>query len=84
MQRPIWRDPEFAQYPPHCLVGTPGQKKLPETLTGDEIIALLKGIPPVRAPYEEPEPQRGPGPSVPVAGRPRTIGPIAPEPQPGR
>jgi cell division protease FtsH len=55
-----------------------------ETLTGDEIVALLKGIPPVRAPYEEPEPQRGPGPSVPQAGRPRSIGPIAPEPQPGR
>ncbi|HTT84088.1 MAG TPA: ATP-dependent zinc metalloprotease FtsH [Rhizomicrobium sp.] len=56
-----------------------------ETLTGDEIVALLKGIPPVRAPYEEPEPQRGPGPSVPQAGRPRGIGgPIAPEPQPGR
>ena len=55
-----------------------------ETLTGDEIVALLKGIPPVRTPYEEPEPQRGPGPSVPAAGRPRTIGPIAPEPQPGR
>ncbi len=54
-----------------------------ETLTGDEIIALLKGIPPVRAPYEEPEPQRGPGPSVPQAGRPRGIGPVAPEPQPG-
>ena len=53
-----------------------------ETLTGDEIIALLKGIPPVREPYEEPEPQRGPGPSVPAAGRPRTIGPIGPEPQP--
>jgi cell division protease FtsH len=55
-----------------------------ETLTGDEIVALLKGIPPVRAPYEEPEPQRGPGPSVPQAGRSRSIGPIAPEPQPGR
>jgi len=53
-----------------------------ETLTGDEIVSLLKGIPPVRAPYEEPEPQRGPGPSVPAAGRPRTIGPIGPEPQP--
>ena len=25
-----------------------------ETLTGDEIIALLKGIPPVRTPYEDP------------------------------
>jgi cell division protease FtsH len=55
-----------------------------ETLTGDEIIGLIKGIPPVRNPYEEPEPQRGSGPSVPQAGRPRGIGPIAPEPQPGR
>ena len=54
-----------------------------ETLTGDEIIALLKGIAPVRTPYEEPEPQRGPGPSVPQAGRPRTPGPLVPEPQPG-
>jgi nicotinamidase/pyrazinamidase len=24
-------DPEFAQYPPHCLVGTPGQQKIPQT-----------------------------------------------------
>jgi cell division protease FtsH len=55
-----------------------------ETLTGDEIIGLTKGIEPVRKPYEEPEPQRGAGPSVPQAGRPRGIGPIAPEPQPGR
>ena len=53
-----------------------------ETLTGDEIVALLKGIPPVRAPYEEPEPQRGPGPSVPQTGRQRGV--VAPEPQPGR
>jgi cell division protease FtsH len=53
-----------------------------ETLTGDEIIALIKGIQPVRKPYEEPEPQRGPGPSVPAAGR--RIGPATPEPQPGR
>jgi nicotinamidase/pyrazinamidase len=29
-------DPEFAQYPPHCIVGTPGQKKLAETTTGRE------------------------------------------------
>ena len=57
-----------------------------ETLSGDEINGLLKGIAPVRTPYEEPEPQRGPGPSVPAAGRPRGPGPgiIAPEPQPGR
>ncbi len=24
-------DAEFAEYPPHCLVGTPGQRKIPET-----------------------------------------------------
>ncbi|MGC2323170.1 MAG: isochorismatase family cysteine hydrolase [Terriglobales bacterium] len=24
-------DEEFSQYPPHCLAGTPGQKKIPET-----------------------------------------------------
>jgi cell division protease FtsH len=55
-----------------------------ETLSGDEINALLKGIPPVRTPYEEPEPQRGPGPSVPQAGVPRGPGGmITPEPQPG-
>ncbi|HEY1636885.1 MAG TPA: ATP-dependent zinc metalloprotease FtsH [Rhizomicrobium sp.] len=54
-----------------------------ETLTGDEIVALLKGIPPVRTPYEEPEAPRPPA-SVPSAGRPRgpTI-PVTPEPQPG-
>jgi cell division protease FtsH len=57
-----------------------------ETLTGDEIIALLKGVSPVRTPYEEPVlPARGEGPSVPAAGKPRTSpgpGPmINPEPQ---
>lgn len=25
-------DPEFSQFPPHCLVGTTGQKKIPETV----------------------------------------------------
>jgi cell division protease FtsH len=56
-----------------------------ETLTGDEIVALLKGIPPVRTPYEDPVlPSRGEGTSVPVAGKPRGPGPIiTPEPQPG-
>jgi cell division protease FtsH len=59
-----------------------------ETLTGDEIIALLKGIPPVRTPYEDPVlPGRGEGStSVPAAGKPRpSNGPgpiITPEPQP--
>jgi cell division protease FtsH len=54
-----------------------------ETLSGDEIIALLKGIAPVRTPFEEPEPPRTPGSSVPSAGRPRPVIPT-PEPQPGR
>ena len=58
-----------------------------ETLTGDEINALLKGIPPVRTPYEDPVlPSRGEGTSVPAAGKPRpAAGPgpiISPEPQP--
>ncbi len=57
-----------------------------ETLTGDEIVALLKGIPPVRTPYEDPVvPGRGEGTSVPVAGKPRPAAPgpiITPEPQP--
>src|SRR5262245_39662642 len=30
-------DPGFAQYPRHCLRGTPGQKKLRETTTGGEV-----------------------------------------------
>jgi len=30
-------DPEFQQYPPHCIKGTTGQAKLTETLTGDEV-----------------------------------------------
>jgi len=25
-------DPEFQQFPPHCVEGTPGQQKIPETL----------------------------------------------------
>ena len=37
---PVWasadahhvNDPEFNQFPPHCLKGTPGQKKVPQTL----------------------------------------------------
>jgi len=57
-----------------------------ETLTGDEIKALLRGERPVRTPYEEPEPQPQSRPSgtVPAAGRPREPGiTISPEPQPG-
>jgi cell division protease FtsH len=42
-----------------------------ETLTGDEIVGVLKGVPPVR---EEPEAKRPTGPSVSV--------PISPRPDP--
>ncbi len=31
------KDPEFAQFPPHCLRGTAGQKKLGETTSGREV-----------------------------------------------
>jgi nicotinamidase/pyrazinamidase len=30
-------DPEFEQFPPHCIRGTKGQKKIDETQTGSEI-----------------------------------------------
>jgi cell division protease FtsH len=57
-----------------------------ETLTGDEIKALLAGRPPVRTPYDEPPPEsHRPSSTVPKSGRPRGepdtgIGPT-PEPQ---
>jgi nicotinamidase/pyrazinamidase len=31
-------DAEFVQFPPHCLVGTPGQKKIPETQLTNALI----------------------------------------------
>jgi nicotinamidase/pyrazinamidase len=31
-------DPEFAQWPPHCVVGTPGQRRIPETLFPDAVV----------------------------------------------
>jgi len=31
-------DPEFAQFPPHCVKGTPGQRKLAETTLGRPLI----------------------------------------------
>lgn len=30
-------DEEFGQYPPHCLLGTPGQEKILESRTGREV-----------------------------------------------
>ena len=31
-------DPEFAQWPPHCVAGTPGQRRIPETLFPDAVL----------------------------------------------
>ncbi len=31
-------DPEFARWPPHCVVGTPGQRRIPETLFPDGMV----------------------------------------------
>jgi nicotinamidase/pyrazinamidase len=31
-------DPEFAQWPPHCVVGTPGQRRIPETLLPGAVV----------------------------------------------
>lgn len=31
-------DPEFRDWPPHCVQGTPGQQKIPETLTDDFVV----------------------------------------------
>jgi nicotinamidase/pyrazinamidase len=31
-------DEEFKDFPPHCIQGTPGQKKIPETLTANPYI----------------------------------------------
>ncbi|RKY27135.1 MAG: isochorismatase [Planctomycetota bacterium] len=43
-------DPEFAEFPPHCVKGTPGQRKIDETLLENTIIvpdrpgALPEGV----------------------------------------
>jgi nicotinamidase/pyrazinamidase len=31
-------DPEFAQWPPHCVAGTPGQQHIPETRFPDAVV----------------------------------------------
>ena len=37
-------DAEFAQYPPHCLVGTAGQQKIPETRLPDALVVPNRGV----------------------------------------
>jgi cell division protease FtsH len=53
-----------------------------ETLTGEEIVGLLKGVRPVRDSVDK-EPPPPPRPAVPATGKPRSFGPDAGlEPQP--
>jgi cell division protease FtsH len=53
-----------------------------ETLTGDEIVALLKGEGIVRPDVEEPPEDSGKRSSVPTSGGKGTAGDLEPEPQP--
>jgi len=48
-------DPEFKSFPPHCIKGTPGQRKIPETTT--ENLLLLPE-------HEEAEAELAPGSQV--------------------
>lgn len=38
-------DAEFQQYPPHCLVGTPGQQKVPETRLAKQTVIPNRPVP---------------------------------------
>jgi nicotinamidase/pyrazinamidase len=37
-------DPEFRQWPPHCVVGTAGQLKSPETLVANQIVVEKQAL----------------------------------------
>ncbi|MEE2980871.1 MAG: cell division protein FtsH, partial [Pseudomonadota bacterium] len=54
-----------------------------ETLTGEEIVALLKGEEIVRPDMEEPPEDSGKRSSVPSSGGKGPAGNLEPEPQPG-
>lgn len=41
-------DPEFADWPPHCVSGTPGQRKIPETIFPD--VQVIENRPQAVAP----------------------------------
>jgi nicotinamidase/pyrazinamidase len=38
-------DPEFGEWPPHCVAGTPGARKLPETCWDDPIVIPNRPLP---------------------------------------
>ena len=43
-------DPEFQQFPPHCLAGTPGQRKIPQTLLPNRLVLPSEAAEVPRAP----------------------------------
>jgi nicotinamidase/pyrazinamidase len=46
-------DPEFSIWPPHCVVGTPGQRRIPETQLPDAVVVPHRAgafVPPPRWP----------------------------------
>ncbi len=47
-------DPSFAEWPPHCVIGTPGQRRIPETTLASPMI-----IPNRRVVLPSPFPVRG-------------------------
>jgi len=38
-------DPEFGEWPPHCVAGTPGQRKIPGTTWDDAILIPNRPVP---------------------------------------
>ncbi|MBI5498953.1 MAG: cysteine hydrolase [Deltaproteobacteria bacterium] len=38
-------DPEFSRFPPHCIAGTRGQEKIPETVVGPVRVASVESDP---------------------------------------
>ena len=38
-------DPDLGEWPPHCVAGTPGQRKVPGTTWGDPILIPNRPIP---------------------------------------
>ena len=55
-----------------------------ETLSGEEIVALLQGVRPVREAADNKDPPPAPRSAVPATGKPRPYGPdpgLAPQPQ---
>ena len=48
-------DPEFAIWPPHCVIGTPGQQRIPETQFADAVVVPSQPgafVPPAKWPSQ--------------------------------